>query len=177
MMVLEQAGKLSGEPLVRFAALVHDLGKGLTPKEAWPRHHGHEQKGAGLVARLCERLRIPNKYRELAVMTARHHLDCHRVEELKPRTILKKLEQMDAFRRPERFAQFLLACEADSRGRTGFEKRPYPQAGIFLAYLNAANSIHTQGLTGEGKQIGEEINRRRLLAIKEIHARLAKGRA
>jgi len=165
MMVLEQACKLSKDPLVRFAALVHDLGKGVTPEEAWPRHHGHEEKGVGLVNKLCERLKIPSKYRELAIITARHHLHCHRIEELTANTILKKLQQLDALRRPERFAQFLLACEADARGRTGFEKRAYPQARIFLEYLSAVNSINTEGLEGEGKQIGKEITKRRLLAI------------
>ena len=175
MMVLEQATRLSREPLVRFAALVHDLGKGLTPKAAWPRHHGHEERGARLVNTLCKRLRIPNKYRQLAVMTARHHLHCHRIEELKPKTVLQKLGQMDAFRRPQRFRQFLLACEADARGRTGFEQSDYPQAGIFLDYFNAANAVNTQGLKGEGRQIGAAITRRRLLAINEIHLSLTQA--
>ncbi len=168
MMVLEQACRLSKDPLVRFAALVHDLGKGTTPEEEWPSHRGHEERGVGLVNGLCDRLKIPNKYRELAVMTSRYHLNCHRVEEMRADTILKKLEQMDALRRPGRFAQFLIACEADSRGRTGFEQRDYPQAERFLDYLSAANSINTQDIEGEGSEIGAAIRARRLEAIAAI---------
>ena len=169
MMVLEQASKLSSDPLVRFAALVHDLGKGETPESEWPKHHGHEEKGVSLVNNLCDRLKIPNKFRELAVMTSRHHLHCHRIEEMKPETILKKLEEMDAFRRPERFERFIIACEADSRGRTGYEDRDYPQAKVFLNYLKAAKSIHTDDIEGQGKEVGKEITKRRLAAMKEVH--------
>ena len=169
MMVLEQASKLSSDPLVRFAALVHDLGKGETPESEWPKHHGHEEKGVSLVNNLCDRLKIPNKFRELAVMTSRHHLHCHRIEEMKPETILKKLEEMDAFRRPERFEQFIIACEADSRGRTGYEDRDYPQARVFLNYLKAAKSINTNDIEGQGKEVGREITKRRLAAMNEIY--------
>src|SRR5215207_8982873 len=128
LMVLEQAVKLSDDPVVRFAALTHDLGKGTTPPDEWPRHIAHEQRGVALVEALCDRLRIPNSYRELGVLVSRYHLEAHRVEELRTGTLLDLLEHTDAFRRPARFEQFVLACEADARGRKGLENRDYPQA-------------------------------------------------
>ncbi|MBT7950319.1 MAG: multifunctional CCA addition/repair protein, partial [Gammaproteobacteria bacterium] len=143
MMVLEQSCKLTEDPLIRFAALVHDLGKGTTPKAQWPSHRGHEERSVKLIQVLCDRYRIPGRYRDLAVIVARHHLDCHRIKEMRADTILRKLEAMDAFRRPERFEQFLLACEADIRGRKGFENRPYPQAQYLQAAMAAANNIDT----------------------------------
>ena len=115
LMVLEQACKLSSETDVRFAALLHDVGKGTTPKEQWPRHIEHEARGARIVLEVCQRLRIPNEYRDLAERTARFHLHYHRALELKPSTVVKTLEQLDAFRKPERFEKFLLASEADAR--------------------------------------------------------------
>ena len=115
---------------VRFAVLMHDLGKGVTPAERLPSHHGHEDAGVSLVEQLCARLRVPNHLRELAVMTARYHTHVHRAVELRADTMLKTLEACDALRRPERFADLLLACEADARGRTGLENRSYPQRDI-----------------------------------------------
>lgn len=168
MMVLEQACKLSNDPLVRFAALVHDLGKGNTPEDLLPKHHGHEERGVDLIQKLCDRYKIPNKFRELAVIVARHHLDCHRIREMHAATILKKLEQMDAFRRPERFKQFLVACEADARGRKGLEDRPYPQANIFFDYQNAAKSADISHIEGNGPEIGERVREERLQAIQNI---------
>ncbi|MBF8269961.1 MAG: tRNA nucleotidyltransferase [Gammaproteobacteria bacterium] len=172
MLVLEQACKLTADPVIRFAALVHDLGKAVTPREEWPSHKGHEERGASLVLQLCDRFRIPNQYRELAVIVARYHLDCHRINEMQPSTIVRKLEALDAFRRPDRFEQFLLACEADARGRTGLEDRDYPQARFFAACLTAAIAIDiseltAQGLTGKG--MGEAIRLLRINAIQSIH--------
>ncbi len=169
MMVLEQAAKLSDDRAVRFAAVVHDLGKGTTPKEEWPRHIAHEHRGVALVEGLCERLRVPREYRDLAVLVTKHHGVYHRAEELRPETLLKTLEQLDSFRRPERLERFLLACEADSRGRPGFEQRHFAQPGIFRAAHAAAQAIQardlaTQGLTG--KAIGEALHRARVQAIK-----------
>ncbi|HJY36523.1 MAG TPA: multifunctional CCA addition/repair protein, partial [Steroidobacteraceae bacterium] len=112
LMVLEQATKLSEDPVVRFAALTHDLGKGTTPRDEWPRHVAHEQRGVDLVNALCDRLRIPNAYRELAALVSRYHLEAHRVDELRTGTLLDLLERLDAFRRPDRFEQWVLACEA-----------------------------------------------------------------
>ncbi|MEO7558461.1 MAG: HD domain-containing protein, partial [Gammaproteobacteria bacterium] len=160
--------RLSNDPRVRFAALLHDLGKGATPPHEWPAHHGHEQRSVALVKGLCARLRVPNDYRELAVLAAHYHGDCHRAAELRPDTLLRKLEALDAMRRPERFEQFLLACEADARGRPGYEDKPYPQADIFRAARNAAASVLSQpvidaGLKGEA--VGHELQRLRIQAI------------
>lgn len=171
IMVLNHAAQLTDDPHIRFAALVHDLGKGQTPKEEWPSHHGHEARGVKLIESLCKRYKIPNAFRELAVLVARHHIDCHRVQELRPETLLKKLESLDAFRRPERFEQFLVACEADARGRTGFENRDYPQAGYFHKALNAAMQIDTQSLVDqgmEGKKMAEAINAKRLEILNNL---------
>jgi tRNA nucleotidyltransferase (CCA-adding enzyme) len=170
MMVLQQAARLSSDTRVRFAALVHDLGKGTTPKKDWPRHIGHEERGAVLVKSFCRRLRIPNEYRDLAVLVSRYHLHCHRAEELKPETTLKVLEAIDAFRRPERLQQFLLACEADARGRAGFEQRDYPQAGIFQRAFAAARAVDGSGVDDaglSGAAIGADIRARRIAAIKK----------
>ena len=126
-MALREAVKLGGGVAVRFAVLMHDLGKGVTPADKLPSHHGHEDAGVALVEQLAARLRVPNHLRELAVMTARYHTHVHRALELRADTVLKTLEGCDALRRPERFADFLLACEADARGRKGLETRDYPQ--------------------------------------------------
>ncbi len=176
LMVLEQATRLTSDTEVRFAALVHDLGKAATPEEKWPSHHGHEERGVDLIRGLCGRLRIPNKYKELAIIVARHHLDCHRISEMRPGVILGKLEALDAFRRPERFTQFLLACKADAQGRKGLEQKSYPQAKLFTKYYEACLSIdvkllNTQDLSGT--QIAEEIRKRRIEAIREVQSQLS----
>ncbi len=171
IMVLNQAAQLTDDPQIRFAALMHDLGKGNTPGEEWPSHHGHEARGVELIKTLCKRYRIPNAYCDLAIPVALYHVDCHRVRELRPETLLKKLEALDAFRRPERFEQFLLACEADARGRTGFEDSAYPQADYFRKALNAAMQIDTQSLVDqgmEGEKMAEAIHKKRLDAIRTI---------
>ncbi|HLQ26772.1 MAG TPA: multifunctional CCA addition/repair protein [Acidiferrobacterales bacterium] len=170
MMVLEQAARLSTDTRVRFAALLHDLGKGTTSKQDWPRHIGHEERGAGLIKSFCRRLRIPNEYRDLAVLVSRYHLHCHRAAELKPETILKTLEAIDAFRKPERLEQFLLACEADARGRAGYEQRAYPQAEIFRRAFAAARVVDSGGAGDaglSGAAIGAEIRTRRIAAIEQ----------
>ena len=132
MMVMQQAAQLSEDRQVRFAALLHDLGKGITPEKDLPRHVAHEARGVPLVEAFCERYRVPKDYRELAVLVCRYHLHVHRAFEMRPDTILKTLEALDAFRRKERFEQFLLACEADSRGPLwkvqGFDLRTHSQA-------------------------------------------------
>jgi tRNA nucleotidyltransferase (CCA-adding enzyme) len=128
LMSLTAAARLSEENVVRFAALVHDLGKAETPRETLPSHTGHEERSVRLVNELATRLRIPNEYRDLAVLAARHHGVIHRAAELRPATIVDLLDATDALRRPARFEQLLLACEADARGRTGLENRAYPQA-------------------------------------------------
>jgi tRNA nucleotidyltransferase (CCA-adding enzyme) len=168
MMVLESAARLTPETAIRFAALTHDLGKGTTPEEEWPRHVGHEERSVALVGILCARLRVPNDHRELALLSARYHGDCHRALELRPGTVLGLLEALDAFRRPGRFEHFLLACEADFRGRPGYEGLDYPQAAWLrrareaAADVSAAVLSHT-GLTG--KALGDALSQRRSEAI------------
>ncbi len=178
LMVLTQAARLSDDTRVRFAALVHDLGKGTTPKAEWPKHIGHEERGVPLVRELCARLRTPRDYRELAVHVTRYHLHYHRAGELRPDTFLKVLDALDAFRRPERFRQWLLACEADSRGRPGYEDREPVNTRIWQHAFDAAMAIDAsmlveQGL--EGQAIGEELRRRRMAAIKEVARSEARG--
>jgi len=169
MMVLEQAARLSTDNSVRFAALVHDLGKGTTPESEWPKHIAHEERGVPLVEALCERLRTPKSYRELAIAVTRYHLHYHRAAELKPSTLLKLFNSTDAFRRPERFECFILACEADSRGRTGFEDAHFDQPDILRRCRDAAAAITARELVGEnftGAAIGKELDRLRAVAIK-----------
>ncbi len=171
MLVLDQAARLSTDTRVRFAALLHDLGKGVTPPADWPQHIGHEQAGAALVNEFCKRLRVPNDYRDLALLVARYHAHAHRAEELKPATLLDTLEAMDAFRRPERVEMFVLACMADARGRTGHEDAPYPQADIFRMAFEAARGVDTAAVArsgGKGPEIGEQIRRERIAAIKRL---------
>lgn len=168
MMVLQQAALLSGDPRVRFAALVHDLGKGITPREEWPRHLNHEERGTALVQELCRRFAIPNDYRELGVLVCRYHLHFHRAAELRATTLLKTLEALDAFRRPERFECFLLACIADSRGRTGYEHREVPQADIFRNALRAAAAVDVKPLLDRGLKgpaIAQALHRERSRCI------------
>jgi tRNA nucleotidyltransferase (CCA-adding enzyme) len=174
LMVLDQAVLLSSDAKVRFAALVHDLGKATTPHEEWPGHKGHEERSVALIEALSERLRLPNEYRDLSVIVARYHGNVHRAFELRPKTILGILEKTDAFRRPERFAQALLACEADSRGRLGLEKTPYPQREYLQAGRDAAAAIKPtpQDIADyAGPQIAERLHERRLEAIAALAAR------
>ena len=168
MMVLQQACKLSAAPTVRFAALVHDLGKGTTPKEEWPKHIAHEERGVPLVEALCARLKVPNAFRDLAVLVTRYHLHYHRAAELQPGTLLKTLQSLDAFRRPDRFEEFLLACEADSRGRTGYEEKDFEQPQIMRDALRVANEVDIRTLTTQGlkgKELAKQIAQQRTEAI------------
>ena len=168
-MALEQACKLSDDPLVRFATLCHDLGKGTTPPDILPSHHGHEESSAKLAKALCKRLKAPSAYRDIAVHTARYHTHCHRARELKPSTLLKTLMSLDALRKPERFEHFLLACEADARGRTGFEDSPYPQAdfmrGAAKALKQAQQEVGEQAKITSGN-VGVLAHNTRLKHIK-----------
>jgi tRNA nucleotidyltransferase (CCA-adding enzyme) len=175
LMALREVVRLGGGIDARFAVLMHDLGKGLTPADILPSHHGHEDAGVALVEQLCGRLRVPNHLRELAIITSRYHTHVHRALELRAATVLKTLESCDAFRRPGRFADFLLACEADARGRQGLEQREYPQRGFFAAARERAAAValteeERQGLSGV--QIGEELRKRRTAAIEELKSTL-----
>jgi tRNA nucleotidyltransferase (CCA-adding enzyme) len=173
LMALREAVKLGGGVAVRFAVLMHDLGKGVTPADKLPSHPGHEDAGVALVEQLAARLRVPNHLRELAVMTARYHTHVHRASELRADTVLKTLEGCDALRRPERFEDFLLACESDARGRKGLEMRDYPQRPYFAAARAAVAAViltpeERIGLSGE--QIGQELRKRRVAAIEALKA-------
>jgi tRNA nucleotidyltransferase (CCA-adding enzyme) len=173
MQVVDRAARLSADTKVRFAALLHDLGKGTTPCDEWPRHVGHAQRGLSLVEDLCRRLRVPNDYRDLALLTAEYHGVCHRAEELRPATLLDTLQALDAFRRPERFEQFLLACEADSSGRPGFELHPYPQADLLRRMLEVASSVDAAALAAQGLKgeiLAAELRRQRIAAIRAARA-------
>ncbi|VAW83935.1 CCA tRNA nucleotidyltransferase [hydrothermal vent metagenome] len=150
MLVLQQAVRLSSSRAVRFAALLHDLGKGDTDPELWPKHHAHEQRGVPLVKALCERFKVPNEYRALALMATRYHGKYHRAGEMRPGTLRQLLDDCDALRRPQRFEEFLLVCEADSRGRPGFEDNVYPQIAILKAALSAAQSVNAQPFVAQG---------------------------
>ena len=156
---------------VVFAALMHDLGKGVTPGDILPSHRGHEHAGLPIVQAACERLRAPNAHRALAMTVCEHHLNCHRARELRPATVLKLLETTGALRDEARFEEFLLACEADARGRTGFEERPYPQAEFLRTARSAAlavtaSHVITEGI--EGSAIGEALRRERIARIANL---------
>ncbi len=171
MLAVRYAASIGASTSVRFAVLMHDLGKALTPEDQWPSHRGHEEAGVPLVEALSQRLRVPNGYRELAVLGARHHAVVHRASELRTDTILRLFEATDAFRRPERFGELLQVCESDARGRTGLEDHPYPQAEYLRRARDAAAAVQLSAKEREGlngRAIGERIRLKRLGAISEI---------
>ncbi len=170
---LLRAAELSDKITVRFATLVHDLGKGTTPANMLPRHINHEKRSLPLIRNLCTRLAVPNDCRDLALMVAEFHTHCHRALELRPKTLLDTLEKLDAFRRPERFAEFLLCCKADARGRTGKETIPYPQADYFADVHRVCNEIVARPFLEKdltGPAVGEAIRKARINAIKQFKA-------
>jgi tRNA nucleotidyltransferase (CCA-adding enzyme) len=176
MMVVDAAARASEDVMTRFAALIHDLGKAITPKEEWPRHIGHEEKSVALIETLCERLRCPRDFKELAITVARYHTHCHRALELKPSTLVDLFESLDAFRRPQRFTQILGACAADFHGRTGFEDKTYEPAPFLEKTFSIANGVSTQPLIDAGvtgKAFGEKLRVLRINAIKQYKANLA----
>ena len=171
-LVLQAAADLTPEPRIRFAALMHDLGKGRTPRSQWPTHRGHEERGVALLRTLAARLRVPGDYRDLAELAARWHGLAHRAMELRPRTLLELLEACDATRRPDRFRELLLAFEADYRGRGGWRQRPYPQAerlsrALAVTLETSLDDADRAGLPGE--QIGVLLRRRRLAALRQMN--------
>lgn len=169
MQVVDMAARLSTDLEVRFAALCHDLGKGTTPADILPRHYGHEGRSVALVERVCNRFRVPHRHRELALITARHHGIVHKLEELQPSTIQDLLDRTDAFRRPERFQQMLIACEADYRGRTGYAERPYPQGDTLRRLRDAAAAVDTQAIAAGApapRLIPTRIREARIAAIR-----------
>ncbi len=171
LMSLQQASRFSNDTQVRFAILVHDLGKATTPHAQWPHHPGHEQASLPLIKQLCERIAAPREYRELALLVAELHTACHRAFELEADALLTMLKQADAFRRPARWENFLLCCEADSRGRTGFEDRDYPQADYLRAGLTQCQALNLQEISAQGftgKAFGDELDRRRIERLSEF---------
>ena len=171
LLVLQQACLLSPEPEVRFAALTHDLGKGTTDPKILPHHYGHEDRGYCLVKKLCKRYKVPKNYTQLAEITSKYHTHIHRTFEVKPKTLLKVLETCDAFRRPERFEQFLLACTADSRGRPSYENYPYEQANFFRLLLEEISNVDVKDIIDAGftgLQIREQLYQKRLKKVKEV---------
>jgi tRNA nucleotidyltransferase (CCA-adding enzyme) len=172
MMVLDMAAQLNAPLSVRFACLCHDLGKGVTPADVLPRHIGHEAASARLLKGVCERWRVPVDCRELADVVAREHGNIHRSSEFNPAAVVRLLERCDAFRKPARFAEVLLACECDARGRGGLQDQPYPQRPRLLAALAAAQAVATQPIAEaaqaagrQGPQIGELIHAARVQAV------------
>jgi tRNA nucleotidyltransferase (CCA-adding enzyme) len=178
LMVLDQAALLSNKTTVRFAALTHDLGKALTPVANWPSHHGHETLGLSALTALCTRLRVPNNYQKLAQQAMQYHTHSHRAFELKASTLCATLVSLNAFKADNHLNDFLLACEADARGRLGFENSAYPQAHYILAAQKAGANIDSSTvLSGnlQGKEIGIAINRLRTAEISKIKAQFTKN--
>jgi len=171
LMVLQQACLLSEDVGVRFAALIHDLGKGATDPAEWPRHIGHEHQGLQLISAACARLRVPRQIEKLALLVCQYHTHCHRALELRPVTLLKLLEALGCFRQGGYFNTFLLACEADARGRTGLENRAYPQPEYLREVCAAAQAISAKEWLGKGYQgekLGQAMRCARSRAIKTV---------
>ena len=169
MLVVDWAARQGYSLPVRFAALTHDLGKGATAPELWPRHHGHEAKSVDRVRTLSERIRVPADCRDLAIAVARDHGNVHRALELRPATVIELLERVDAFRRPERFEAFLQACTCDFHGRPGWEVKPYPPADYLRQALQTAQTIDAGEVArnSEPARIKEKINQARITAVAE----------
>jgi tRNA nucleotidyltransferase (CCA-adding enzyme) len=169
LMALEEAVKLTEEPIIRFAALVHDLGKALSPMVSWPKHHEHEERGVAVIESLCARLRIPNEYRTLAVRVSRFHLLIHRITELRAATIVKTLDHVDAFRRPHLFFALLQACQADAAGRG--KTVDYHQAQKWITVLEECAKVDVKTVIAEGFQghaIKHELQHRRISQVEFI---------
>lgn len=174
MMVLDTSARLGATLAVRFACLTHDLGKGTTPGDEWPRHIAHEARSVALLRRVCERLRVPTDCRELAEVVAREHGNVHRSGGLGPTALVRLLDRCDAWRRPDRFADLLLACECDARGRAGMEDDPYPPRERLQRALDCARQVDTAAVAraaadggASGPAIGEAIRRARIEALKD----------
>jgi tRNA nucleotidyltransferase (CCA-adding enzyme) len=173
LLVLDMAAHLGADLPVRLACLTHDLGKGNTPIDILPRHLGHEQRSAQLLKSLAERLRLPTECRELADVVAREHSNIHRSGDCDAAALVRLLERCDAFRKPERMQQILLACECDARGRLGLAESAYPQGARLLAAFSAANSIATNSIAAQaistgakGQKIGQIIHLARVAAVR-----------
>ncbi|MEQ9919314.1 multifunctional CCA addition/repair protein [Pectobacterium brasiliense] len=173
MMTVAMAARLSPEIDVRFATLCHDLGKGLTPPELWPRHHGHGPAGVKLVEALCQRLRVPNPIRDLAKLVAEYHDLVHTVQVLQPKTLLKLFDAIDVWRKPQRLEQLALTSEADARGRAGFEENPYPQGDYLREAFRIASQVSSADVVADGFKgidVRNELARRRIRALADWKA-------
>ncbi|EOG1984047.1 TPA: multifunctional CCA addition/repair protein [Proteus mirabilis] len=175
MMVLAMASRLTDDIAVRFSALCHDLGKGVTPVENWPHHHGHGPAGVPLVEALCQRYRIPNQIRDLAKLAAKYHDHLHRIEKMRPSKIIRLFDAIDAWRKPERIDQLAIISEADARGRQGAENLPYPQGIFFRQAFKIANQVDVKSIVSrglKGSAIREALTKQREVAIIEWKSRL-----
>ena len=171
LLSLDRCAQLTPSAEARFAALIHDLGKGLTPPEKWPSHHGHEHAARPSVVALCDRLGAPNSFRDLALGVAEFHTHGHRALELTAKTLLTTLQRLDAYRRPERFKLFCICCQADAQGRTGLEHQPYPQADYLQQALETLQSIDTKAMAVSGLKgaaFGDALHKKRLSRLEEL---------
>ena len=171
LMVMQQAARLAADPVTRFAAMMHDLGKGTTPADILPRHIGHEARGADLVNALCTRWKVPNEYSDLALLVATQHGKLHAVFEMRSSTLLEFIEKLDGIRRPDRFKQFLIACEADSRGRTGFEDRDYSPAPFLQKARDLIATIKPDAnmiANSNGAEIANQLRAARIKALEQL---------
>jgi tRNA nucleotidyltransferase (CCA-adding enzyme) len=171
IMALQQSAKSSDSSAIRFAVLVHDLGKGVTPNHILPSHSGHEARGVALVESLCDRLKVPNNFRQLALAVTEYHLTCHKALELDPELILALLKGIGALKSAAKLDDFILCCEADARGRTGFEEREYPAADYLRAALGKVMEVSIADLVKsgiEGAEIGRQLSLRRIACIAEL---------
>ncbi|MFS1439540.1 multifunctional CCA addition/repair protein [Shewanella sp. 10N.286.48.A6] len=168
MMVLQASAKLTDKKTIRFAALVHDLGKAITPTELWPKHHGHGQKGLPIIKKLVQRIKAPNEYKELALLCSDQHQNIHNALELRAETIIKIFDKGDFWRKPQRLTDLLLCCQADIQGRTGFEQAQYPQSEFLIHCFNIAKEVDVQQVISDGfkgAEIKQQLSIRRAEAI------------
>ena len=171
LMALQQSVRLSDSSKIRFAVLVHDLGKGITPDHVLPSHRGHEARGVPLVNDVCDRFKVPNDVRQLALVVTEYHLMCHKAQELKPETIVNLLKGVGALKSRDRLEDFILCCEADARGRTGFEDREYPSSNYLRAAVDAISDSSVADLVEagiDGAEIGRQLHLRRTARMTEI---------
>ncbi|WP_144210249.1 multifunctional CCA addition/repair protein [Shewanella donghaensis] len=171
MMVLQAAAKLTDKKTTRFAALVHDLGKAITPEALWPKHHGHGQKGLPIIKKLAQRIKAPNEYKELALLCSDQHQNIHNAFELRPETIIKIFDKADFWRKPQRLDDLLICCQADLQGRTGFEDSEYPQSHYLQQCFIIAKDVDVQQVITDGfrgAEIKQQLSIRRAEAIKEF---------
>lgn len=184
MLVLKQAVNLTennpilNKSAVCFAAICHDLGKALTPQNILPHHYGHEQAGIKPTRSLCKRLKVPSYFQELAELTCEFHTHIHKAFELRAETVITLFNRFDVWRKPQRFQEFLQVCLADTRGRTGFETKDYPQIDYINQLLHAANEVDVQQVIADGfekQEIRNELTKRRILAVKQTKANYPKN--